>query len=117
MPRAACVFAELGQGTINSGWHDVHLEVETNNSILACMWTGGETCVTIGTGITYGQWYHVVMRYTASPVELTGFVNGVKGATNGTAKSYPQLNGNGLYYGLGATDSTNGGTGLFFRTD
>ncbi len=78
------------------------------------MWTGTETCVVAGTGITYGQWYYVVMRYNTVGPELTGFVDGVKGATNNSTKQYPQISSNGLYYGIGATDSTNGGNGVYF---
>ena len=111
-PNAAggVIFSELGQAGINYGWHDSHLEVETNNTVKVCMWANSETCAVAGSGITYGQWYHMVMRYNTTGPELTGFINGVKGATNGSTKQYPGS----LFYGIGATDITNGGDGSYF---
>ena len=111
-PNAAggVVLSELGQSAINSGWHDAQMEVETNNVIKVCMWANGETCVVAGSGITYGNWYHVVMQYNNATSTLTGYLNGVAGGSVTASKAFP----NTLYYGLGATENTNGGNGSFF---
>ena len=102
------VFDEEGQ---SGAWHDSQLEVETNNTVKMCVWTGGVSCVTNGTSITYSNWYQVVMRYNVVGTVLTSFVNGVQGSNSTLTKQYP---GATAYYGLGFGDVTNAGNGSYF---
>jgi len=109
-PAGGVVMSELGQSTINTSWHDVQIEVETNNSIKACIWTGSDNCAVAATGITYGKWYNVVMSYNSSSGVMSSYVNGAAGGTVSGTKQ----NTTSLFYGIGATDSTNGGNGAYF---
>lgn len=109
-PAGGVVMAELDQKIINSGWHDVQMEVETDKSIKVCMWTGSLTCVVATTNITYGNWYHVVMTYNLSGTLLSSYVNGVAGGSTVATKQYPVA----LFYGIGPVDITNAGNGNYF---
>ena len=104
-PAGGVVMSEIGQATVNTGWHDSHMEVETNNSIKVCVWAGSATCVVAATGITYGKWYHVVMTYSQPETKISGYVNGVLGNSLTVTKQYPAT----LYYGIGAPDTSSGG--------
>jgi RHS repeat-associated protein len=105
---AGTVFSELGQGVVMTGYHSSALEVETNNSVKACVWNSSPICVVAGSGITYNNWHHVVMEYNGST--LTGFVDGVQGASTSATASNPAT----LFYGVGNTEGSNGGNGHMF---
>ena len=109
-PNAAggVVFSEQGQG---GGWHDSQMEVETNNTIKACIWTGSLTCAVAATGITYGNWYYVVLAYDSSTHTLQTYVNGLLTSSTSATKQYPA---SGLAYTIGKSESTNGGNGAYF---
>ncbi len=109
-PAGGVVMSELGQAAINSGWHDSQIEVETNNTIKVCVWTGGLTCLTAANNITYGSWYYIVLSYDASTHTLKGYENGALVNSVPATKEYPGT----LHYGIGPTDSTNGGDGSYF---
>ncbi len=93
-----------------SGWHASQMEVEQNNSINLCVWTGSETCIVAATGITYGNWYFVAMTYDSSSGSFSSYVNGVPGSRMSVVKQYPPV----LYYFVGESDTTNGGNGGYF---
>jgi hypothetical protein len=106
---AGVVVDELGQQTLNSGWHDSQIEVLSDGSVYARVWN--LSAVLLGK-VTFGQWTHVALRYDKSAQKLDGFLNGVQSA--GSVSGSKQWPGS-LYYALGAGDSTNVGTGAFFN--
>jgi len=106
--QGGVVFSELGQSTINSGWHDSQIEVETSGLVKACVWTGSLTCVNVG-NLIFNTWNHVAMVYDSSTSRLYGYLNNA-GTNAGAVKQYPGT----LYYAIGATDGTNGGNGQYF---
>jgi len=112
-PNAAggVIFDETGTNALNSGWHDSQLEVETNNTVKSCVWIGSEKCVVAGSGIVYGNWYHMATRYDQPGATLAGFVNGALGASSAATKQYP--NTGVQYWNVGGTDTTNGGNSAY----
>ncbi|MBI4973079.1 LamG domain-containing protein, partial [Candidatus Roizmanbacteria bacterium] len=95
----------LGTTTINSGYHATGLEL-----------VGGVlygrifnlSCVNLGT-VTTGRWNHAVLLYNGTAV--TGYLNGVQGASSTGSITLP----NPMYMALGATDSTNCGSGAYYN--
>ena len=110
-PAGGIIFTEQGQAVLNSGWHASHFEIETNGTALACIWTGGSSCTTASGSFTYNAWHNVVLSYDVSTHILTPYVDGIRGTPASFIKQYP---GTGIYYGIGAPDSTNGGNGSGF---
>jgi hypothetical protein len=110
-PKAGgVVFSELGQGTINSGWHDSQMEVLTTGETKVGIWTGGSMGgVSLGT-YPFNSWHHVVMTYDNNNNIIEGYVDGslIKSATY--TKTYPDD----LWYAIGASDYTNLGSGAYF---
>ena len=106
---AGVIVDELGQPAVNSNWHDSQLEILSDGSVYARVWQ--LPGVLLGT-TTFGTWTHVALRYDRTAQKLDGFLNGVlaSGSTSGV-KQWPGA----LYYGLGATDSTNVGSGAYFN--
>lgn len=105
------VFTEQGQVTLNGGWHDVQIEVETNGTVKACIWTGGLSCVNATASLGFNQWHQVVMTYDVGTTTLTGYYDGVAGGSNSAlTKQYPGV----LYYAIGAVDGTSPGNGVYF---
>ncbi len=103
------VFDELGQVAPGGGWHDNQIEVETNNTVKACIWIGSLSCVTAGSGIVYASgWYQVVMRYNVSGTQLIGFMNGVASSPSTVTKQSPTP-GPLAYYSFGNSEVTNAG--------
>ncbi|MEM7396911.1 MAG: LamG domain-containing protein, partial [Verrucomicrobiota bacterium] len=101
------IFSELGQGTINSGWHDSHIEVLGSGEIRIRVWNGPQ--VSLGT-FPLNEWRHVALTFDDGADALRGFVDGVERNMINYNKLYP---GN-LWYALGANDSTHLGDGTFF---
>ncbi|HYF50103.1 MAG TPA: PKD domain-containing protein [Planctomycetota bacterium] len=108
-PNAAggVVFSELGQGSVNTGWHDSQIEVQTNGTLKVAVWTGGVTSISVGT-VNVGAWNHVALTYDGST--LRGYLNGSLGGSTAAAKQNPGA----LYYAVGAPDSTSQGNGAAF---
>jgi hypothetical protein len=106
---AGVIVDELGQPALNSNWHDSQLEVLSDGTLYARVWNMPGT--SLGK-VIFGQWNHAALRYDNVAKRLDGFLNGVQsaGSVSGT-KQWPGA----LYYALGATDSTNLGSGAYFN--
>lgn len=109
-PAGGVVLSELGQATVNSGWHDSQIEVETNGTVKACVWSGALTCVSATASLTFNQWHQVVMTYNVGTHTLSGYMDGVFGASTVITKLYNTP----LYYAAGPPDTTNAGNGAAF---
>ena len=103
------IVTELGSGSPSSGWHDAQIEITGGNTLRCGMWNGG--MVSVNTTITLNAWHLVGFTYNGTT--LTGYKDGVSFGTLVTGRQAPVLNGQGLYYGIGLTDSTNMGSGAY----
>jgi hypothetical protein len=106
---AGVIVDELGQSSINTGWHDSQLEILSDGSVYARVWS--MPGVLLGHA-NFGQWNHVALRYDNAAQKLDGFLNGVQ--SSGSSSGSKQWPGT-LYYAIGATDTTNLGSGASFN--
>jgi len=104
------VFSELGQGVINSGWHDSQMEVLFTGELKVGFWTGAEQGISLGK-VSVNKWYNVAMTYDKSDSSIKGYVNGELKDKGKLVKQYPPD----LWYGIGAADTTNLGSGAYFN--
>ncbi|MGA2706193.1 MAG: choice-of-anchor Q domain-containing protein [Isosphaeraceae bacterium] len=106
------IMDELGQTTINSGWHDSQIEILASGAVEARVWN--LPAVTLGAA-SFNAWHNVVLRYDAGTQTLDGFLDGVQSTSSTSGgRSTPYGSGYGLYYAFGATDTTNLGSGSYF---
>lgn len=103
------VVTELGQGTPSSGWHDSQIEITGGNTLRIAIWNNNS--ISLNTPITLNTWNLVGFTYDGTT--LTGYKNGASFGSIVTGRTAPQLSGNGLYYGIGLTDTTNLGSGAY----
>jgi hypothetical protein len=103
------IVTELGQGTPTSGWHDSQIEITGGNTLRVGIWNSN--IVSLNTPITLNTWNLVGFTYDGT--RLTGYKNGVSFGSVVTARTSPQQSGNGLYYGIGLTDTTHMGSGAY----
>jgi hypothetical protein len=102
------IVTELGQGTPSSGWHDSQIEITGGNTLRIAMWSQSGN---LSTPITLNAWHLIGLTYDGAT--LTGYKDGVSFASTTFSRQAPVQNGNGLYYGIGLTDSTNLGSGAY----
>ena len=102
------IVTELGIGSPTSGWHDSQMEITGGNTLRMAVW--GQVG-NISTPITLNTWNLVGFTYDGST--LKGYLNNVNFASVAVTRNTPQQSGNGLYYGIGLTDSTNLGSGAY----
>jgi hypothetical protein len=105
---AGQIISELGQATINSGWHDSNIEVSSAGIFSFSIWHGSLTNRVVSTAKSFNTWYHI--GFTYSGTTFTAYIDGVSiGSTTFTRETATSL-----YYGLCAIDSTtNMGTGAY----
>ncbi len=97
----------------NNQWHDSQIEILSDGTVKVRVWN--LTAETIGK-VAFGQWHHAVVRYNQATRTLDGFLDGIVAASSTVAdRTAPWDLGYGLCYGLGATDSTNLGSGAYFK--
>ncbi len=110
---AGVIVDELGTTSVNNGWHDSQLEILANGEVRARVWNMSRSYV-LGT-VSFGSWHYAVLRYNKATQILDGFMDGVEAAGDISGdRRAPFESGYGLYYGLGATDTTNLGSGAYF---
>ena len=105
------VVTELGQHTVNDGWHDSQIEVMDDGEVKVRVWQLED--VSIGK-LKLNEWSHVVMRYSKKDQTVDGFLNGVK-SENKVNGEKQWNNGGEIFYAFGAQDGTNLGQGGFFK--
>jgi len=99
---------ELGQSTVNTGWHDTWIDL-VNGQVEIRVWSLG--CVNLGS-IPLNSWSNIIMTLSYNGVSLnySGYINGVYKNSGTGSRSVP--GGSSLmYYPLGPSDSTNCGDG------
>lgn len=103
------VVTELGAGSPSSGWHDSQIEITGGNTLRVAIWNSNS--VSLNTPITLNTWNLVGFTYDGTT--LTGYKNGASFGSVVTGRTAPQLSGNGLYYGIGLTETTHLGSGAY----
>jgi len=107
------IVAELGQGTINSGWHDSQIEILNTGEVKVRVWKLAP--VSLGT-VNFNEWHHAVLRYNKAASNLDGLLDGVEASTDIIGdRSSPWEYEYGLFYAFGPTDVTNLGSGRYFN--
>lgn len=104
------VFSELGQGAINSGWHDSQMDVLSTGEIKVGFWIGSEQGISLGK-YSFDKWYYIVMAFDNSDNSIKGYVDGMLKNSGKLDKLYP----GDLWYAIGAIDTTTLGAGMYFN--
>jgi hypothetical protein len=97
---AGQIVSELGQASIDSGWHDSNIEISTGGTISFAIWAGNLTNRVVSTAKSFNTWYQ--LGFTYSGTTLTAYING---ASIGTT-TFTRQTTTSLYFGLCAIDST-----------
>jgi len=104
------IVSELGQTTINAGWHDSQIE-RVAGTVKFSVWQNG-TGFASSIPTSTNTWYYIGFTYDGST--LTGYVNGASAGTAAYSRQTPFNNGStALHYGLANNDSTNLGDGTY----
>lgn len=106
---AGNIVSELGQTTINTGWHDSNIEINSSRVVSMSVWHGSLTNRVTSSAISFNTWYQLGWTYNGTT--FTGYINGV---SIGTATFTRQRNGSTIHYTIGAPDSTNMGTNAYW---
>lgn len=102
---AGQIVSELGQATIDFGWHDSNIEISTGGTISFATWGGSLVNKVVSSAKSFNTWYQ--LGFTYSGTTLTAYING---ASIGTT-TFTRQTTTALYFGLCAIDSvTNMGT-------
>jgi hypothetical protein len=107
---AGNIVSELGQTTINTGWHDSNIEINSSGAVSMSVWHGSLTNKVTTSALSFNTWYHLGWTYNGTT--FTGYVNGVPFGTTTFTRS---RNGSANYYTIGAPDSTNMGTNAYWK--
>lgn len=103
------IASELGVGSPSSGWHESVMEITGGNTIRIGFWNG--TAITqLSTSITLNAWHLIAITYDGTTMK--GYLNNVNfGSVNFQREAAHLYSGNGEYFALGLTESTNMGHG------
>ena len=108
------IASELGTGSPSSGWHESVMEITGGNTIRVGFWSG-TGIVQLSTSITLNAWHLIAITYDGTTMK--GYLDNVNfGSTNFQREAAHLYSGNGEYFALGLTESTNmghGGYGAF----
>lgn len=105
---AGQIVVELGSTTINSGWHDSNIEINTNGSFSFSTWHNTLSNKVTSSNQSFNRWYYVGFTYNGTT--LNAYINGVSVGTVNFSRSAPYNNGQQTHYALFANDATNMGT-------
>ena len=108
---AGQIVVELGQTSINTGWHDSNIEINTSGAISFSTWHSSLTNKVVSSNLSFNNWYLVGFSYNGTT--LTAYINGNSIGTTTFTRSAPYNNGSALHYALCAIDSTNMGTSAY----
>jgi hypothetical protein len=102
---AGQIVSELGQATIDFGYHDSNIEISGSGVISFATWGGNLTNKVVSSAKSFNTWYQ--LGFTYSGTTLTAYINGASIGTATLTRQPPTA----LYFGLCAIDSiTNMGT-------
>jgi len=106
-PQAAGqIVSELGQGTINSGWHDSQIEINSGGQISFSVWDNYIDKI-VSSAKSFNAWYNLGFTYNDSNSTTTAYINGA--SIGSVVNARATQNGN-FFYTIAAQDSTNMGT-------
>ena len=106
---AGMIVSELGQTTINTGWHDGNIEISSGGAFSFSTWHGSLANKVVSSSQSFNNWYYVGFTYNGTT--LTAYINGSSIGTTNFTRSAPYDNGQQTHYALFAIESTNMGTG------
>ena len=104
---AGQIVSELGQATIDAGYHASNIEVSSSGIFSFSVWHGSLTNKVVSSAKSFNNWYH--LGFTYSGTTFTAYING---SSIGTA-TFTRQPPSSLHYGLCSIDSTNMGTGAY----
>lgn len=100
---------ELGTGSPTSGWHESVMEITGGNTLRVGFWTG-IGIQQLSTTITLNVWHLVAITYDGTTMK--GYLDNVNfGSANFQREAAHLYSGNGEFFGIGLTESTNMGHG------
>lgn len=102
---AGQIISELGQATVNTGWHDANIEISSGGAFNFSTWHGSLSNRVTTAAYAFNKWYHLGFSYNGTT--LTAYVNGANVGTATFTRTPPYNNGYSLYYGICSQDSTN----------
>ena len=105
------VASDLWSSTINSGYHTTDIEM-VNGYLNFAVWPRS-TYITTATTVSLNTWHHVVLSYTGSKVKA--YLDGTLVNTATYTREGPAMGSltSSQYFGIGATDGTNFGSGAY----
>lgn len=105
------IVSELGTGSPSSGWHESVFEITGGNTLRIGLWNGSGISQ-INTSITLNAWHLIGLTYDGTT--MTGYKDGVSVGTLSFTRAAPHIgNGNGEYFALGLSETTNMGSGAY----
>ena len=105
---AGNLISELGQASVNSGWHDSQAAISAPNLAYG-VWNGGNQGYVVSTSFAANQWNHVVWQHDLATTTLNAYINGSLVYTNAAVGR--QTPPSGFFLALCQLDSTNFGYG------
>jgi hypothetical protein len=112
LPEGGCLITELGSSALSTGHHDSQIEVLTDGKVFVRVWPINPVCV--GT-IQFSTWNTVSLVYDSNSLNQYGYLNGVKSPTTASGNRGTPFPNHGLFYGIGAKDTTHLGNPNFFN--
>ena len=104
---AGQIVSELGQATINTGYHDSNIEVNSSGIFSFSVWHGSLTNKVVSSAKSFNNWYHLGFTYSG-----TTFIAYINGSSIGTT-TFTRQPPTSLHYGLCSIDGTNMGTSAY----
>jgi hypothetical protein len=103
------ILSEQGVNDLNTSWHDTQIEM-VSGSLRFSVWPYGDT-ITSSISTPLNNWYYI--GFIQSGTTLTAYVNGQSAGSVNVTRDTPYNHDLGLYYAIGAEDSTNLGDGTY----
>ena len=104
---AGQIVSELGQATIDAGYHDSNIEVNSSGIFSFSVWHGSLTNKVVSSAKSFNNWYHLGFTYSG-----TTFIAYINGSSIGTT-TFTRQPPTSLHYGLCSIDGTNMGTSAY----
>ena len=108
---AGTIVTELGTNVINSSWHAMNIEIQADGRMFFSVWQGNLSNRVVSTARAFNQWY--LVGFTLTGTTYTAYIDGVPIGSTTLTRGAPYNNGFGLFYALGAIESTNMGTSRY----